>query len=134
MTLKECKNEIQRLQNNLKFYLNKKKINFEKTQPSSIKLKEIIVDGGFRDWDPFMSYMIKDEECDKEIYILQQELNNYQTWFTNEMIRMLKYDDVPLIAYLKEEENMNWNKIDKLLNYSNDYSRLKYNRYKKNSK
>ena len=134
MTLKECKNEIQRLQNNLRFYLNKKKINFEKTQPSSIKLKEITVDGGFKDWDPFMSYMIKDEECDKEIYILQKELNNYQTWFTNEMLRMQQYENLPLIIYLKEEEKMNWKKIDKLLNYGNDYSRLKYNRYKKNSK
>ena len=131
MTLKECKNEIQRLQNNLRFYLNKKKINFEKTQPSSIKLKEITVDGGFKDWDPFMSYMIKDEECDKEIYILQKELNNYQTWFTNEMLRMLRYDDLPLIVYLKEEENKNWKDIDRLLHYGDDYSRTKYKRFKK---
>lgn len=131
MTLKECKNEIQRLQNNLRFYLNKKKINFEKTQPSSIKLKEITVDGGFKDWDPFMSYMIKDEECDKIIYLDQQELNNYQTWFTNEIIRMKKFDDVALIVYLKEEEHMNWKDIDKLLDYAEDTSRTKYKRFKK---
>ena len=131
MTLKECKNEIQRLQNNLRFYLNKKKINFEKTQPSSIKLKEIMVDGGFKDWDPFMSYMIKDEECDKEIYILQKELNNYQTWFTNELLRMIRYDDLPLIVYLKEEENKNWKDIDKLLHYAEDTSRTKYKRFRK---
>lgn len=131
MTLKECKNEIQRLQNNLSFYLNKKKINFEKTQPSSIKLKEITVDGGFKDWDPFMSYMIKDEECDKEIYILQKELNNYQTWFTNEMLRMLRYDDLPLIVYLKEEENKNWKDIDKLLHYAEGTTKKRYFRSKK---
>lgn len=131
MTLKECKNEIQRLQNNLRFYLNKKKINFEKTQPSSIKLKEITVDGGFKDWDPFMSYMIKDEECDKEIYILQKELNNYQTWFTNEMLRMLRYDDLPLIVYLKEEENKSWKDIDNLLHYAEGTTKKRYFRSKK---
>ena len=131
MTLKECKNEIQKLQNNLRFYLNKKKINFEKTQPSSIKLKEIMVDGGFKDWDPFMSYMIKDEECDKEIYLLQKELNNYQTWFTNEMIRMLKYEDLPLIVYLKEEENKSWKDIDKFLHYAEGTTKKRYFRSKK---
>ena len=131
MTLKECKNEIQRLQNNLRFYLNKKKINFEKTQPSSIKLKEITVDGGFKDWDPFMSYMIKDEECDKEIYILQKELNNYQTWFTNEMLRMLKYEDLPLIVYLKEEENKSWREIDNFLHYAEGTTKKRYFRSKK---
>ena len=131
MTLKECKNEIQKLQNNLRFYLNKKKINFEKTQPSSIKLKEIMVDGGFRDWDPFMSYMIKDEECDKEIYLLQKELNNYQTWFTNEMLRMLKYDDLPLIVYLKEEENKSWRDIDNFFHYAEGTTKKRYFRNKK---
>ena len=131
MTLKECKNEIQRLQNNLRFYLNKKKINFEKTQPSSIKLKEITVDGGFKDWDPFMSYMIKDEECDKEIYLLQKELNNYRTRFTNEMLRMLRYDDLPLIVYLKEEENKNWKDIDNLLHYAEGTTKKSYFRSKK---
>ncbi len=130
MTLKEIKNHITKLQNNLNFYMKKKQINFEKTQPSSIKLKDLVVDGGFKNWDPFISYMIKDEECDKEIYSIQKELLAYQELLVDEIIRMKKSDDIPLIVFLKEEEKMSWKQIDKYLNYGYDYSRTKYKRFK----
>ena len=130
MTLKEIKNHITKLQNNLNFYMKKKQINFEKTQPTSIKLKDLVVDEGFKNWDPFMSYMIKDEECDKEIYSIQKELLAYQELLVDEIIRMKKSDDIPLIVFLKEEEKMSWKQIDKYLNYGYDYSRTKYKRFK----
>lgn len=130
MNLKKTKNNIIRLQNNLEYYLTKKKINFEKTQPSSAKIKEVVVFSSYNVFDAFSSYMIKDEELDEYIYQTLEELLNEQTLFVKEMNRMRKYDQLPLIVYLREEENWSWKKIDKMLCVSDDVSRVRYSRYK----
>lgn len=130
MNLKKTKNNIIRLQNNLEYYLTKKKINFEKTQPGASKLKEVVVFSGFNIFDAFSSYMIKDEEIDEYIYPIQEELLNEQLLFIREINRMRKYDQLPLIVYLREEENWSWKKIDKFICVSEDVSRVRYSRYK----
>ena len=130
MNLKKTKNNIVRLQNNLEYYLTKKKINFEKTQPSSAKIKEVVVFSNFNVFDAFSSYMIKDEEIDDYIYSTLEELLNEQTLFVKEMNRMRKYDQLPLIVYLREEAGWSWRKIDKFLCVSEDVSRVRYARYK----
>ena len=130
MNLKKIKNNILRIQNKLEYYLTKKKINFEKTQPGSSKIKEVVVFSGFNIFDAFSSYMIKDEEIDEYIYPLQEELLNEQLLFIKEVNRMRKYDQLPLIVYLREEENWSWKKIDKFLCVSDDVSRVRYSRYR----
>lgn len=134
LSIGETKNIIQNLQNKLELYLRKKQINFDKTQPKSSKIKDIVVSNSNTNFDCFTTYMIKDEECDDKIYKLQQEILAYQTYLNKEIMRMKKNDDLPLIVYLKEEEKMSWREIDKLLNHGEDYSRTKYKRYKKEQK
>lgn len=130
MNLKKTKNNIIRLQNNLEYYLTKKKINFEKTQPGASKIKDVVVFSSFNVFDAFSSYMIKDEEIDEYIYPIQEELLNEQLLFIKEVNRMRKYDQLPLITYLREEEGWSWKKIDKYMCVSEDVSRVRYSRYK----
>ena len=90
MSLKEIKNEIYKYQNQLRHWLEKKKINFEYTQPKGMRYKDIQVQSSIKEFDPFGTYMIKDEECDKKIYEYQAKISSYQTLLANEILRMKK--------------------------------------------
>ena len=70
LTIKQAKNEIKQLENELDLYATKKKINFEKTQPGAIKIKEIVVDSSHVSIDNFLNYVSRDEEYDTKIYSL----------------------------------------------------------------
>lgn len=133
LSIRETKNIIKQLQNELELYMEKKQINFDRTQPSSSKIKEVITSRSNSIFDSFTSYMIKDEECDDKIYALKDSILAYEKYLNNELNRMREYDDVSLIVYLKEEEQWGWGEIDKFLNLGYDYSRTKYKRYKKES-
>ena len=132
LSLRQIKNEIIKLQNQLDHWCTKKRINFEKTQPQSFQYDKIKVDTSHVNNDPLTLYMIKDEECDLKILGLYESLLSYQQLYEREIKRMIQYDEIPLICYLKEEQGWSWKMIDKLLYHAEDYSRTKYNRYKQN--
>lgn len=129
LTIKDIKNELVKLNNKLENRLQLKKINFEKATGTNSALKDILTSKTNFVFDKLTHYVIKDDQYDEEIYYIQKEIASYEILFYKEIERLQKYDDLSLIIYLREEENWKWFKIDKLLNYSQDYSRLKYNRY-----
>ena len=130
--IKEAKNELFKKQSQLELYLNKKKIEFEKTSLKSIHYKDFITSfSGGQVFDKFTHYLIKSEKYDNLIYQLSEEINAIEKYIISEIERMSKYDEISLIEYLRFEEKMSWKEIDKSLHYGEDYSRLKYNRYKK---
>lgn len=134
LSLRQIKNEIIKLQNQLDLWCNKKKINFQRTQPQSFKYDKVKVDTTHVNNDPLTLYMIKDEECDIKIMALYESLLSYQQLYRKEVERMIKFDEIPLICHLKEEQGWSWNMIDKLLCYSAGTSKVKYSRYKKTKK
>ena len=134
LSLRQIKNEIIKLQNQLDHWCTKKKINFERTQPQSFQYDKVKVDTSHVNNDPLTLYMIKDEECDTKIMGLYESLLSYQELYRKEIERMIQYDDIPLICYLKEEQGWNWNMIDKLFWYSFGTSKVKYSRYKNTKK
>lgn len=131
LSLREAKNEVRKLTNELELYLTKKKINFEKTQPKGTKLKEVMTSGSKVMFDAFNHYVIKDEEYDDKIYAIQESINAYERYIIEEMKRMSKYDEIGLIRYYRDEEHRTWKEIDELLHMGTDYSRTKYRRFEK---
>lgn len=134
MSLKQIKNEIEKYNNFLKLWCEKKKINFEYTQPKGMKYEDILVQSSIKNFDPFTTYMIKDEECDEKIYKYQAIISNLYNLLANEILRMKKYEDVDLIVYYKEDMKYSWAKIDRMLHYADGTSKKKYFRYKKDKK
>ena len=132
LTIREAKNEIKKAENELDLYLTKKKINFNKTQPGAISLKEVMVDSSRNIFDKYTHYVIKDEEYDKKIIGLQETINAYEKYIIEEIKRMAQTDEIGLICYLREEEKKKWDEIDKILIRSKGYSKVKYSRYKDN--
>jgi hypothetical protein len=134
MSLKDIKNEITKLNNQLLTYLNLKQISFETVTGTTSRMKDILVSKTDFVFDKFTHYLIKDEKYDNKIYSLQQSIAEYEKLLFREMERYRKYDDLSLIIYLRDEEKWSWKKIDRILNYSDDVSRVKYSRYKNEKK
>ena len=124
LTIKEAKNEIKRLENELDIYLTQKNINFLKTQPKAMQIKDLVVDSSHVNLDTFLNYVSRDEECDEKIYSLLASI-------AKEIQRMSTYDEIAYIGYLKYDEGKSWREIDKILHHGEGYSKVKYIRYKK---
>lgn len=131
LTIRQAKNEIKKLENNLDLYLTKKKINFEKTQPASNEIKSVVTSKGNVLFDKFTHYVIKDEELDSTIYSIQESILAYQQFIVKEMKRISEAKGSELITYLRDEENLSWNEIKDIVHYSLRQCHRLYN-YKKN--
>ena len=120
MNILKAKNEIDKLQDTLELYLQKKKINFIKSQPGSPIMKDIITgkNDGKAIFDKFAHYIIKDEELDTEIYALQENINAYENYIIKEMKRISKYGGSELVRYYRDVEKKKWDEISKLTHYS----------------
>lgn len=129
--IREIRNKVLELYNRLNFLLEKKEINFERTQPGSPELKSVMVDTSRNIVDQFALYMIKDEELDKEIQDLRDNLLVWVKYYNEEIKRLGKYNDLLMIEFLKNELNWKWREIDNYLHYSEGGSRKKYYRYLK---
>ena len=129
--IREIRNKILEIDNRLNFLIEKKELNFEKTQPGSPLLKSTMVDTSRNIVDKFALYMIKDEEYDQEIQDLRDELLVWVKYYNEEVKRLNKYDDLLMIEFLKNELNWKWSDIDSYLHYSEGGTKKKYYRHLK---
>ncbi len=118
LSIKEARNEIEKLNNELDLYLTNKKINFLKTQPGSTKFKEIVTSKSNKIFDKFCHYVIKDEDYDIKIYSLQESILSYETYIIKEMKRIYSNGGSEEIVFLRDEEEMEWQDISNITNYS----------------
>ncbi len=79
LTILDIKKKLRDLNDDLETELNNKRINFERTQPASPTLKDIIVDTSHSSFDKFAHYVIKNSELDTKIVTLLEEINNYES-------------------------------------------------------
>ena len=118
MTIREARNEEEKLGNELELYLEKKKINFNKTQPGSIKYQDIVTHSNIL-IDKFTHYVIKDVELDEHILALQEEINSLEKYIIEEMKRISKSpDSTEQIKFYRDELKMSWEEIAKRVHYS----------------
>lgn len=134
LTISKAKNEILKLEHQLDVLATKKNINFLKTQPGAIKLKELVVDSSHTNYDSFLNYVQRSETIDNEIYAILASIYSYKTFIAKELQRLSMYDEIGYIIYLREEERKSWREIDRILHHGENYSKVKYSRYKSNIK
>ena len=120
LTIEGAKREIDKLNNELELYLEKKKINFERTQPSSPVLRDVIP--GKSDtisvFDKFTHYVIKDEECDNKIYQILETINAYEKYIINEEKRLSKVEPDKIKIYILKQKGKTFEEIGNLVGYS----------------
>ena len=120
LTISKAKIIREQLINELDLYLERKEINFIKTQPGSPIMRDIVEgkSDSFKISDKFTHYLIKDTELDEKIFALEKEINAYEKFIINEMERINKAGKNYLITYYRDVEHLSWNKISRLTNYS----------------
>lgn len=136
MTLKEANKEIERIDNELEFWLNKKTFILESTIYPSKPITGERVDGGKReDRYKHLDYAI--DEIDPEIEKLYKEKRIYEDYIEKELIRLGKYNEVEqLIIFYKEQttEQYTWLQISQRVHYSESQCRRIYRKWKKQRK
>ena len=120
LTINKAKIMREQLINELDLYLEKKEINFIKTQPGSPIMRDIIEgkSDSFKVSDKYTHYLIKDTELDEKIFALSKEINALERYIIKEMERINKAGGNYLIKYYRDVEHLSWNKISRLTNYS----------------
>ncbi len=137
MTLKEANFEIERLNNELIKLLRDKELLENMIEPKSTDYTKILVDGG-KHSNIIELYILKQDlprwkDLDKRIKQTQGEIKNYLDWIDNELKILKKYDKLEQqVIYYKDisSEKYTWREISNLVNYSKDYCRKIYQRYK----
>ncbi len=137
MTLKEVNYEVERLENELNKLLRDKELLETLVDPKSTDYTKIMVDGG-KHTNILEVYILKQDlprwqDLDKKIKQTQDQIKNDLEWIDNELKILKKYDKVEqLIVFYKEidTKNYTWYQISALVNYSKDYCRKIYQRYK----
>ena len=130
LTIKEVKNEIKKIENELDLYLTKRNLNYLKTQPVAVKINEIVVDSSHMSFDSFLNCFMKNEKYDSKIYDILVSIYTYKLFIVKELERMSKYDEIAYITYLRDEDAKSWKEIDNMLHRGAGYSKLKLIRYK----
>ena len=133
MTIKEANNQINRIDNEIEYYLKKKELEMSKMMPQATKYDKTLVDGGKRE-DKYAKYVIKNELLDNELDKLFKEKLLLENFIEKELLRLGKYDEVvQLIVYYKEQclEKLTWQQISLKVHYSTAQCRSLYRKWKK---
>jgi aspartokinase len=127
LTVKEIKYKIKELEDDLNLYLTLKKINYEKTQPQSVKYQDIVIGGGNKIFDKFTHYVIKDEDYDATIYAITEAILAWEQRLVEKIKNISESEDKILITYLRDDEEYSWERIARETNYSERQARRIYN-------
>lgn len=133
MTIKEANNQINKIDNEIEYYLKKKELEMSKMMPQATKYDKTLVDGGKRE-DKYAKYVIKNEPIDKKLDELFEEKLLLENFIEKELLRLGKYDEVvQLIVYYKEQclEKFTWQQISLKVHYSVTQCRNIYRKWKK---
>ena len=135
LTIREAKNEIKKLENELELYLEQKYLNFIKTQPQSSRYEDDIVQSSHAK-DKYLHYKIKDEKVDSKIFDIQESINSWERYIIKERRRLNEIDSIKAKVYeLREDEEFirthgrkrTWLEISELSGFSKRQAQRVYN-------
>lgn len=133
MTIKEANNKLEKIDNDIEYYLKQKEIEISNVMPKAVDTTKEIVKSSKR-VDRFSQYAIEIEEIDRELDKLYADKKNLENYIEKELYRLGKYREVEqLIVYYKEQciENFTWNQIAQRVYYSPAQCRNIYRKWKK---
>lgn len=135
LTIKEANKEIERIDNQLDYYLNKKEKAFNRTQPKATNITDDV--HGTSKIDSNLEYAMICEQVDPIIDRLQEDKQLLLDFVDKELKRLGKYRELEqLIIYYKEQyipkpnENVTWYFISKRVYASEATCKRLYRRYK----
>jgi len=139
LTIREVKKILRDLNDDLQTELENKAANYQKTQPKSPVLKDIVVDQSHSSFDKFSHYVIKDEDLDPRIISLLRSINAYEALIIKRIRSVwLSNKDEAKVIILREDEKwasdhkgepMSWSLIGERTGYSERQCRRIFEKY-----
>lgn len=133
MTIKEANNKLEKIDNDIEYYLKEKENLLVKVEPKALDTTKEVVSGGKR-VDRFLNYTIELETIDTLLDELYAKKKNLEDYIEKELHRLGKYREVEqLIVYYKEQclENYTWEQIGQRVYMHKDNCRKIYKKWKK---
>ena len=124
MTIKEANNKLEKIDNDINYWLTEKEIELSKVLPKATDITQERVSGGTR-VDKFMKYAeaMEVKQIDEKLDKLYAQKKNLEDYIEKELHRLNKYREVEqLIVYYKEQctENYTWVQISQRVYYSKE--------------
>lgn len=134
MTIKEAKNKLERVDNQIEYWLKEKELELGNVLPQAVNTTAERVNGGKR-VDKFVAYAValEDKEIDFNLDKLYAKKRNLEDFIEKELRRLKKYREVEqLIVYYKEQclENYTWEQISQKVFYSKAQCKKIYQKWK----
>lgn len=122
MTIKEAKNKLEKIDNQIEYWLKEKELELGNVLPQAVNTTTEKVDGGKR-VDKFANYAValENKKIDLKLDKLYARKRNLEDFIEKELKRLKKYREVEqLIVYYKEQclENYTWEQISQKVFYS----------------
>lgn len=128
LSIKEIKYNIKDLEAKLNFYLTKKAINFNKTQPGAIIYKDVVTNSGMI-FDKFTHYVIKDNEFDAKIYELTESILAYQTLLISKLKAISELDETEVKIIIDKINGLTYQELAEKWHYSERQLKRICNKY-----
>ena len=135
MTIKEANNKLEKIDNDIEYWLKEKEIELSNVLPKAVDITKERVVGGKRE-DRFFKYAeaLEHKKIDDKLDKLYAQKRNIEDYIEKELHRLGKYREVEqLIVYYKEQsiENFTWNQIAQRVYYSKEQCQRIYKKWKK---
>lgn len=82
------------------------------------RLKEILVDGGFRENDIILNAIIKKDKYTESLQALYKSKNAYEKYILDELDRLKLSQPQMVVKYYRDYKKMSWEEITKKTHYS----------------
>lgn len=127
LTIFKAWNEIKGIDNKIDLIKTLRETNAD---ISSSKLKEILVQGGFKGNDAMLNALSKKDGYSKTLQNLYKSKNAYEKFILDELDRLKLLEPHIAIGYLRDYKREKWNKIERAMNLDKRQCQRYYAEYK----
>lgn len=127
MSLKEAQEELEKLDNEYKYWLNEKEIAMSIVLPKATDIRGEVVDGGKRT-DKMLKYaeILEDKQIDETIEYIFKKQQNLMNYIEEELKIIGKYSLIEKRIYDLRQQKVQWWKIGNIVGLSERQCRRIY--------
>lgn len=129
MTLLEAQEQLKKLDNEYKYWLNEKEIAQSILLPKSFDIKNEIVDGGKRE-DKMLKYIeiLEEKQIDETLEYIFKKQKNLMNYIEEELKIIGQYNLIEKRIYELRQEKIHWWKIGNIVGLSERQCRRIYSK------
>lgn len=132
MTLREAQEQLKRLDNEYKFWLNEKELAKSIVEPKGMNPSVEVVEGGKRE-DRMLKYieLLEDKQIDETLDYIFKKQQNIMNYIEEELRILGQYNYIEKRIYELRNENVPWWKVGNIVGLSERQCYRIYSRMKK---